>query len=255
MCELFGVNSARPVITNDLLQEFFTHCEDHPQGWGIAHLDHGVSLEKEPKKATKSEYLAERLNSTIRARNLLAHIRLATIGNTEYNNCHPFVAYDVTGRAWAQNHNGTLFSAPSVEPFFYRQTGNTDSERMLLYLVDRVNLATEAAGRALTAEERAVLIEEQLAVLTPHNKVNLLLYDGEQLYVHTNYEGSLHVCQDGCTAWFSTLPLTHGDWEPLPLCRLLVYKDGKRIYEGKPHGNEYLDNPEDLKFLENFAML
>ena len=62
MCELFGVNSARPVTANDLLRDFFTHCEDHPQGWGIALLDHGVSIEKEPKKATKSEYLAERLS-------------------------------------------------------------------------------------------------------------------------------------------------------------------------------------------------
>lgn len=255
MCELFGVNSARPVTANDLLRDFFTHCEDHPQGWGIALLDHGVSIEKEPKKATKSEYLAERLGSSIRARNLFAHIRLATIGDMQYNNTHPFVAYDTTGRAWAQVHNGTLFSAPDVEPYFYRQTGTTDSERLLLYLVDRVNLATEAAGRELTAEERTVLLEEQLARLTPHNKVNWMLYDGEQLYVHTNYAGSLHVCQDGRTAWFSTLPLACGDWEPLPMNRLLVYKDGERIYEGRPHGNEYIDNPEDLKFLENFAML
>jgi hypothetical protein len=37
--------------------------------------------------------------------------------------------------------------------------------------------------------------------------------------------------------------------------RLLVYKNGQRIYEGASHGHEYYDNPEDLKFLENFAML
>ena len=126
---------------------------------------------------------------------------------------------------------------------------------MLLYFLDRVEEATLKAGHPLNAEERTALVEKTLAHLTPHNKINVLLFDGEQLYVHTNYKGSLHVCEDGRSAWFSTLPLRHGDWEPLPMNRLLVYKNGQRIYEGASHGHEYIDNPEDLKFLENFAML
>ena len=225
MCELFGVNSARPVRTNDLLQDFFTHCCDHPQGWGIALCDHGVSIEKE------------------------------TIGNMEYDNTHPFVGYDISGRTWTQIHNGTLFEAPDVDPYFYRERGSTDSERMLLYFLDRVEEATLKAGHPLNADERTTLVEKTLAHLTPHNKINVLLFDGEQLYVHTNYKGSLHVCEDGRSAWFSTLPLRHGNWEPLPMNRLLVYKNGQRIYEGASHGHEYIDNPEDLRFLENFAML
>lgn len=255
MCELFGVNSARPVRTNDLLQDFFTHCCDHPQGWGIALCDHGVSIEKEPKKASTSAYLKERMNSSILARNLLAHIRLATIGNMEYDNTHPFVGYDISGRTWTQIHNGTLFEAPDVDPYFYRERGSTDSGRMLLYFLDRVEEATLKAGHPLNADERTTLVEKTLAHLTPHNKINVLLFDGEQLYVHTNYKGSLHVCEDGRSAWFSTLPLRHGNWEPLPMNRLLVYKNGQRIYEGASHGHEYIDNPEDLRFLENFAML
>ena len=222
MCELFGVNSARPVRTNDLLQDFFTHCCDHPQGWGIALCDHGVSIEKEPKKASTSAYLRERMNSTILARN---------------------VGYDISGRTWTQIHNGTLFEAPDVDPYFYRERGSTDSERMLLYFLDRVEEATLKAGHPLNADERTTLVEKTLAHLTPHNKINVLLFDGEQLYVHTNYKGSLHVCEDGRSAWFSTLPLRH------------VYKNGQRIYEGASHGHEYIDNPEDLRFLENFAML
>ena len=234
MCELFGVNSARPVRTNDLLQDFFTHCCDHPQGWGIALCDHGVSIEKEPKKASTSAYLKERMNSSILARNLLAHIRLATIGNMEYDNTHPFVGYDISGRTWTQIHNGTLFEAPDVDPYFYRERGSTDSERMLLYFLDRVEEATLKAGHPLNADERTTLVEKTLAHLTPHN---------------------IHVCEDGRSAWFSTLPLRHGNWEPLPMNRLLVYKNGQRIYEGASHGHEYIDNPEDLRFLENFAML
>ena len=192
---------------------------------------------------------------SILARNLLAHIRLATIGNMEYDNTHPFVGYDISGRTWTQIHNGTLFEAPDVDPYFYRERGSTDSERMLLYFLDRVEEATLKAGHPLNADERTTLVEKTLAHLTPHNKINVLLFDGEQLYVHTNYKGSLHVCEDGRSAWFSTLPLRHGNWEPLPMNRLLVYKNGQRIYEGASHGHEYIDNPEDLRFLENFAML
>lgn len=256
MCELLGVNSARPVITNDLLSDFFTHSCDHPQGWGIAlFYAGGVSIEKEPHEASKSAYLSERLQSTIRARNMFAHIRLATIGNTLYDNTHPFVYRDSYGRAWTQIHNGTLFDAPDVDPFFYKQVGTSDSERLLLYFVDQINQYSQEAGRELNPEERIELLEDLLARVTPHNKVNLLLFDGQQMYVHTNYQNSLHIWQEGDTAWFSTHPLKYGTWEPLPLNRLLVFRDGHRIHTGASHGNEYIDNPEDLKFLENFAML
>ena len=138
---------------------------------------------------------------------------------------------EATG-TWTQIHNGTLFEAPDVDPYFYRERGSTDSERMLLYFLDRVEEATLKAGHPLNADERTTLVEKTLAHLTPHNKINVLLFDGEQLYVHTNYKGSLHVCEDGRSAWFSTLPLRHGNWEPLPMNRLLVYKNGQRIYEG-----------------------
>lgn len=256
MCELFGVNSARPVICNDLLADFFTHSCDHPQGWGIATLfAEGTSLEKEPLEASKSAYLSERLNATIETRNLFAHIRLATVGNMEYNNCHPFVYRDMYGRPWTQNHNGTLFDAPDVDPYFYKQRGSTDSERLLLYTIDQVNSYAKEAGRELTPEERIDIIEGILERESPHNKVNYLLFDGEQMYVHSNYKNSLHVWQDGDTAWFSTQPLKYGEWEPVPFCRLSVYKNGRHIYTGASHGNEYIDNPEDLKYLMNFAEL
>lgn len=58
----------RQVPAGDLLREFFSHCEEHPNGWGMAAFGHGcVSIEKEPVKASKSACLRERAASAHRA--------------------------------------------------------------------------------------------------------------------------------------------------------------------------------------------
>lgn len=43
--------------------------------------------------------------------------------------------------------------------------------------------------------------------ITPGNKVNLLIYDGELLYVHTNHRGSLYLRERPDTLIVSTRPL------------------------------------------------
>lgn len=250
MCELFGISSAIEVPVNDLLREFFSHCEDHPNGWGLATFEHGcVSIEKEPIKASRSVYLKERLHRKMETSTLLAHIRFATVGSMEYNNSHPFVRRDSQGRRWVLIHNGTIFDYPPLSPYQYRQEGATDSERILLYLVDQVDQRQAQLGRPLEAGERFALLEALIAPMAVGNKLNLILYDGELMYVHTNYAGSLHVCQGGGVATFSTVPLKSGCWEPLPFTTLCAYQSGRRVFQGQPHGNEYIEKAEDLKYL------
>lgn len=250
MCELFGISAAKQIPVDDLLREFYSHCDQHPNGWGLATFSHGsVSIEKEPIKASRSVYLKERLNHKIKASTLLAHIRLATIGNMEYDNSHPFVKRDDSGRCWVLIHNGTIFDYPALSPYQYRQEGETDSERILLYLVDQINQEQAAAGRDLEAEERFALLDALFADLSRGNKLNLILYDGELMYVHTNYANSLHVCEGGGIATFSTVPLKAGCWKPLPFTALCAYRNGQRVFQGQPHGHEYIDNVRDLKYL------
>lgn len=135
-------------------------------------------------------------------------------------NCHPFVGRDNRGRVWTLAHNGTVFRGDALGPYFAAQEGRTDSERLLLLLLDRVGARQDALGRALGPEERfaefAVLARE----LSPGNKLNLLVYDGEALYAHANAAGSLHLREDPSgAAVLSTRPLGSGDgWAPLPLC-------------------------------------
>lgn len=250
MCELLGVSAAKEIPFNGLLREFFSHSQRHPNGWGLATFSHGgPSVEKEPVQALKSAYLKERLQYKIEAAVLLAHIRFATIGNMEYRNCHPFVRKDSSGRFWTLIHNGTIFDYPALSPYQYLQEGETDSERILMYLVAQINRKQAAAGRPLEAAERFQLLDSLLAAMSRGNKLNLLFYDGTFLYVHTNYANSLYVRENGTCAVFCTTPLAEGEWEPVPFTTLCVYRDGARIYQGQPHGSEYVDNDKNMQYL------
>ncbi|MDO4321949.1 MAG: class II glutamine amidotransferase [Lachnospiraceae bacterium] len=257
MCELFGVNSASKIHLNDLLKDFFSHSEHHPHGWGMAvFYENSVSLEKEPLQASKSVYLRERLKHKIEAQDMIAHIRLATVGTLEYENSHPFVKRDNYGRTWTLAHNGTIFDYSKLNPYIWLQEGKTDSERILYYLVDRINQEQAEKQRMLSGEERFLLLDRIICDMAPGNKINLLIYDGEFMYVHTNYADSLYIYQEEGTAIFATVPLLQKKWEPVPFTTLLAYRRGERIFTGTEHGHEYKNNKADMKYLfVDFAQL
>lgn len=64
--------------------------------------ENAVSLEKQPEASHKSLYLKQRLQSKIEADRMIAHIRLATRGTIGYENTHPFVMGDISGRRAAR---------------------------------------------------------------------------------------------------------------------------------------------------------
>lgn len=256
MCEVFGYCSGEGYEINDYLKEFYSHSYAHPNGWGLACLDGNEAfVEKEPLQATKSNYLKERLSQPVIAKNVFAHIRYATIGNVEYRNCHPYTKKDNSGRRWTEIHNGTIFDFPPLYKYVKLQKGDTDSERILLYLVDKINQA-EAGDKRLSGRERFTILDCIIGNMAKGNKLNMLLYDGKYMYVHTNYKNSLYYLEKNGAILFSTQPLSREDWKPVPFTRLMAYKDGKVVFEGTNHGNEYFDSEEDLKFIyQSFSQL
>lgn len=250
MCELFGVSSGSKVQVNGMLKEFFSHSDRHPNGWGLAlFYGNAVSLEKEPVQASRSSYLKERLRHRMEPTSMMAHIRFATIGNMEYANCHPFVRRDASDRTWTLIHNGTIFEYPALSPYQYQQEGSTDSERILYYLVDQIDKRQAALGRPMDQGERFGLMDGLIRDMARGNKLNLMLYDGELMYVHTNYADSLYVSESSGTAVFATVPLRGGHWKPVPFTTLCAYEKGKQVFQGEPHGQEYRDNDKDTKYL------
>ena len=241
MCEIFAVSSETEIRLNAWLTEFFLHGSKHPNGWGLAvFYGNAVSLEKEPVESNKSSYLKDRLSHQILACNALAHIRQATVGKMEYANTHPFILRDNADRAWTLAHNGTIFDGTQTDAYVSKQEGSTDSERILYYFVDRINDRQSVTGRGLTAEERFAVIDGLIGELARNNKLNLTLYDGELLYVHTNYANSLFMREVDGGAVFATVPLDDGDWHCLPFMTPLAYRYGKRLFTGTCHGYEYI---------------
>ena len=293
MCELFGVSSIRTIHLNGLLEEFFSHGREHPHGWGMAFFNaYGVALEKEPSPSFKSLYLKHRLTVPIDTAAFIAHIRLATKGSLEYQNTHPFVRKDKTGRTWTLAHNGTIFDCDILNKYVRSQSGSTDSERILMYIVDRINAAISkkidktiditldqtidetlndksnktaslqhgsnappstkdatCESSELTAGERFAVVDSVIHEITPENKVNLLLYDGELLYAHTNYKDSLHYSQRDGGVILSTRPLSTLRWSKVPMNTLLAFKEGRVEYTGVPHKNEFFDSEEKMRLL------
>lgn len=250
MCELFGVNSVDYIQVNDYLKEFYSQSIEHPHGWGLACMEGSeVQMEKEPVQATKSAYLKQRLSVPVTVKNAFAHIRYATIGNVEYKNCHPYTRKDESGRAWTLIHNGTIFDYPWLNRYVTMQEGDTDSERVLLYLVDLVNWREKHLERQMSTEERFRLLDAVIVKLSRGNKLNLMIYDGELLYVHTNYAGSLYELDKEGQVMFATVPLSEEEWYPVEFTTLLAYQKGKRVYTGINHNHEYIDSEENMKFL------
>ncbi len=255
MCELFGFTSEYGKNLTPYLTEFFSHSVRHPNGWGIA-MRNGSSfdIQTEPVCANKSKIIDDIINNIKSQDFLLAHIRLATVGKIQKSNCHPFTRIDKSGRQWILIHNGTIFNGTDLFPYLEKQEGNTDSERILLHIINQINNVIDKKNRPLNADERIKLIESVINHLSYRNKLNLLIYDSEYLYVHTNMKNTLYYkSQDGSTM-FATTPLDDEAWSKVPMCALQVYQNDTLKYTGQEHHNEYIESIQFINENSNFNL-
>ena len=244
MCEMFGVSSDRTIDVTAELKTFFRHGEYNPHGWGIASWNDAgkITIDKEPVDSTRSAKIVKLLSSGISCRGIIAHIRKATIGYVEHKNTHPFIAHDPNWREWAFAHNGTIFESDELLLYKDIQSGSTDSERILLYILDQNKGIRDEAGRFKVMDSVAVKLSDK-------NKLNFLAFDGENLYVHKNEAGTLYRKNNYGSVFFSTRPLDDGTWEEVPLNQLLVYRDGKIVYEGTVHDHTYIHDEQQMNML------
>ena len=196
---------------------------------------------KEAVSAHDSLVLPELLNHDIKTSVLIAHIRFATIGSISKSNSHPFTTRDSSGREWTMAHNGNIYSGMELLPYLDTQAGETDSERVLLYLTDAMSKAISDTGRSLDAVQQAALIDEKIAAIAKRNKLNLLIYDGEVYYIHTNIIDTLYSSKKSSHVCFSTHPLSQDGylWKKVPMARLFAYKGSQLIYSGQSHGHVF----------------
>ncbi|MGN1133277.1 MAG: class II glutamine amidotransferase, partial [Oscillospiraceae bacterium] len=250
MCELFGASLKRKTDLKALLEEFYSHCVRHPHGWGLMTEENGkCRVVKEPVCASQSSLLKQELKKLTPQKNLLAHIRYATVGSRCAENAHPFTDYDNIGRQWVLMHNGTVYSDAEILKYMALQKGETDSERIFLYLLDNINQGIRQTGGSLSIEQRFRILNELVQRLSYRNKLNLMIFDGEVLYVHKNMHGTLYYHQSDNGYIFSTQPLG-GGWKSFPLCRLIAFKDGEKILDGERHEGLFIPTLEYISAMD-----
>jgi len=243
MCELYGTFGKKNISLNEDLKLFYKHSIKHAHGWGLAYWNKKskLTLYSEGKCANESELLKSILSSPIESQVSIGHIRFATAGSICDRNSHPFTATDSSGREWTLAHNGNIYVGLQLLPYIEEQIGETDSERILLYLVDCIDKKTEEKGAPLDSKERCEVVDSVLAELSLGNKLNLLIYDSQQYYVHTNAKDTLYLSFKDDYYCFATVPLENNFlWDKVPLNRLLVYSGINQIYCGSDHCNEFI---------------
>lgn len=243
MCELFGASFNVPIELKDYLSEFYSHCNLHPHGWGIMrYRNHSYEIMKEPVKASESKILTNVIAETGKQKNVLAHIRMATVGSIKEENCHPYIGVDITGRTWTMIHNGTIYSSKTLMRYLGKQQGDTDSERVLLYLLDLINEEYKKTN-IMDEETRIAIVENLVRELSKRNKLNLMIFDGEILYIHKNMKNTLSYKEFSEGKIFATTPLDEHFVE-LPMCKLFAVKDGDFIFESREKTQEFVPTLE-----------
>ena len=159
-------------------------------------------------------------------------------------NCHPYSGFDSAHKRWTLIHNGTIFDYAPLSHYIKKQKGETDSERIFLYLLDEINKLN-----ASDFDDNFELFDSVIPDMSKGNKLNLLFADGEYLYAHTNCRDTLFYLENDGTAIISTVPLDGERWKPIPFCTLVAFKKGKIVKTGTAHNNEYTNNDENVMLL------
>jgi glutamine amidotransferase len=244
MCELFGLNSDRPVQPEELLCRFGARggdTADNPDGWGLATLEGGAfRLVKEPLPAAHSPRFKELCRQT-RSSLILGHVRKANPPTARVlANTHPF-RRACCGREWVFAHNGILSGTATLNDTgavsLCTPSGDTDSEHAFCMVLDRIAAVFSATGAATNRDWLDTLagVAETLA---SHGRFNFLMSDGIHLIayghdrLHSLAETRIGFRLDAGSeiAVIATEPLTEDPgWLAFEPGELRVYRAGRQI--------------------------
>ncbi len=228
MCRIFAVRSREPWPVAPAFENLRKLSVQHKDGWGVVQFDDDCLKHHKDICAAHASDHFHALTRSLRSRNLLAHIREASVGGAHPDNTHPFC----NGR-WVFCHNGTVRGfdenrAPLdgliAEKWKACIKGQTDSERCFyLFLTNLEEGATslDAVCKALTKTMRQVA---SLYPGTPDKPttLNLFVTDGCITAVTRHGKTLFHVERDGLRM-IASEPLVDGEpWREIPEDHLLT---------------------------------
>lgn len=231
MCEIYGFCGNTNINLNKYTNVFWTHARVHKDGFGYYLADKN-ELYVNPNSA--SDYLIPLARKQFDSNLALCHIRFKTHGNVKSENCHPFIKYDSSGVQWTLIHNGYIDDTPALQALRTLQNGETDSERILLYIVESINYFYEHSYIENKNDFLYYLyshIEFALKQLACLGKTNLIFTDNctNNMYVFINHFNTLYYLNSDNGVHFSTTKLSNECWNAVPANKLFIFNNGKRI--------------------------
>ena len=209
MCELLGLAFNKPISPGLSFRGFRHRAEGNPDGWGLAAITPTKArITKEPIRADQSDVSRSlQDNPRLTAPIFIGHVRLASRGEVNLKNTHPFTRR-INGSDFVFAHNGTL----SMDQLKRRDAGDcpvegsTDSELAMCVLLSWV-------AREKVDHRDYALIEQFLKDLNTTGRLNLLFSDGKRLYGYHDVGGYNGLCWTHRLAPFSRVSLRDEDWE------------------------------------------
>jgi predicted glutamine amidotransferase len=267
MCQLMGMICNKPAATTFSFTGFSARgglTSDHIDGWGIAFYDgKGCRVFQDDQPASHSPLADYVRRHPIKSKVVVAHVRKATQGDVQSANCHPFQR-EWLGRTWVFAHNGDLrdFQAPSGCQDM--PVGSTDSERAFCAIMSHLRCHFKDRLQPPEWPELAPVLARIAADLATYGNLNMLLSDGQALYVHCSTQlhqltrqhpfpkahlvdrdmsldlGPLNAEGDVMTL-LATQPLTSDEpWQALGTGEFRVYVQGQEVWrEVNPHARAF----------------
>jgi len=231
MCEVYGFCGNKPTKLNRYTDEFWLHSRVHQDGFGYYLADRDL-LYVNPHSAMN--YIKGLSKFNFESKLALCHIRFKTHGPASALNCHPFIKYDVRGVKWSLIHNGYIEDSPAVAALGTLQKGDTDSERILLCIVEAINSYYEHSYIEDPEDFFAHLymqIEIACNELSSLGKTNLIFTDSltNNMYVYMNHPMTLFCLQTDDGVHISTTKLTPENWVAVEPYKLHIFNNGTKV--------------------------
>lgn len=231
MCEVYGFCGNTPITLNKYTNEFWKHAKIHQDGFGY-YLADKDQLYVNPKSAI--EFLQGLAKFDFKSKLALCHIRFKTHGNATKENCHPFSKYDCRGTKWTLVHNGYICDNGNTAALSTIQDGETDSERMLLSIIEAINHFYEHSFIENENEFKLFLyacIERELQDLSQLGKTNFIFTDSlyNNMYVFMNHPNTLYSLKTDDGFHISTTKLTDENWMPVEPYKLHIFNNGEKL--------------------------
>lgn len=254
MCQLLAMNCNTPTDICFSFEGFAQRgglTDEHNDGWGISFFEESACRSfHDTLPAAKSPIAKLIKDYPIKAFNVIAHIRMATIGAVELKNTQPYIR-ELWGQQWVYAHNGDLWDYKFTNSSPAQPIGTSDSEAAFCDLLNELRKLNPVEEPELKQIYNCIKsFSENTAKF---GTFNLLLSNGKYIFAHCTTDlcyiirkapfseahlsdkdisinFSEHTTHKDRVAIIATKPLTDNEqWTVFEKGQLLVFENGELL--------------------------